>query len=198
MTTATATAWMVHPARARRPKPSRSGRWRSASPVPTRCGSPSRRSASTSTTSTPSAVGTGCCKFEPPFVIGMAAAGTVDAAGPGCEALLGRRVVGVDGGRAGCLRVGGTARRRDAPAAPRLARRRRGDGHVLPVPAELPGPARPGTGRPRRRRARPRRRRRRRVGRRPAGQGVRRDGDRHGGNGREGRHSADRWAPTTA
>ena len=33
-------------------------------------------------------------KFEPPFVIGMAAAGTVNAAGPGCEGLLGRRVVG--------------------------------------------------------------------------------------------------------
>jgi NADPH2:quinone reductase len=37
----------------------------------------------------------GLLKFEPPFVIGMAAAGTVEAAGPGCEALLGRRVVGV-------------------------------------------------------------------------------------------------------
>jgi NADPH2:quinone reductase len=36
----------------------------------------------------------GLLKFEPPFVIGMAAAGTVDAAGPGCEGLLGRRVVG--------------------------------------------------------------------------------------------------------
>jgi NADPH:quinone reductase len=32
--------------------------------------------------------------LEPPFVIGMAAAGTVDAVGPGCEGLLGRRVVG--------------------------------------------------------------------------------------------------------
>ena len=36
----------------------------------------------------------GLLKFEPPFVIGMAAAGTVDAVGPGCEGLLGRRVVG--------------------------------------------------------------------------------------------------------
>jgi NADPH2:quinone reductase len=36
----------------------------------------------------------GLLKFEPPFVIGMAAAGTVDATGPGCEGLLGRRVVG--------------------------------------------------------------------------------------------------------
>ena len=31
----------------------------------------------------------------------MAAAGTVDAAGPGCEALLGRRVVGVTAGAQG-------------------------------------------------------------------------------------------------
>jgi NADPH:quinone reductase len=36
----------------------------------------------------------GLLKFEPPFVIGMAAAGTVEAVGPGCEAFLGRRVVG--------------------------------------------------------------------------------------------------------
>jgi NADPH2:quinone reductase len=36
----------------------------------------------------------GLLKFDPPFVVGMAAAGTVDAAGPGAEALLGRRVVG--------------------------------------------------------------------------------------------------------
>jgi NADPH:quinone reductase len=43
----------------------------------------------------------GLLKFEPPFVIGMAAAGTVDAAGPGCEALLGRRVVGVAAGAQG-------------------------------------------------------------------------------------------------
>src|SRR5580698_6462548 len=40
-------------------------------------------------------------RFEPPFVIGMAAAGTVEAAGPGCEALLGRRVVGVARGAQG-------------------------------------------------------------------------------------------------
>ena len=40
----------------------------------------------------------GLLKFEPPFVIGMAAAGTVDAAGPGCEGLLGRRVVGTTSG----------------------------------------------------------------------------------------------------
>jgi NADPH:quinone reductase len=36
----------------------------------------------------------GLLKFEPPFVIGMAAAGIVEAAGPGCEGLQGRRVVG--------------------------------------------------------------------------------------------------------
>jgi NADPH2:quinone reductase len=36
----------------------------------------------------------GLLKFDPPFVIGMAAAGTVDAVGPGCDALLGCRVVG--------------------------------------------------------------------------------------------------------
>jgi NADPH2:quinone reductase len=36
----------------------------------------------------------GLLKFDPPFVIGMAAAGTVEAVGPGSEALLGRRVVG--------------------------------------------------------------------------------------------------------
>ena len=36
----------------------------------------------------------GLLRFEPPFVIGMAAAGTVDAVGPGCEGLLERRVVG--------------------------------------------------------------------------------------------------------
>jgi NADPH:quinone reductase len=36
----------------------------------------------------------GLLRFDPPFVIGMAAAGTVDATGPGCEGLLGRRVVG--------------------------------------------------------------------------------------------------------
>ncbi len=40
----------------------------------------------------------GLLKFEPPFVIGMAAAGTVDAVGPGCEGLLGRRVVGATAG----------------------------------------------------------------------------------------------------
>jgi NADPH:quinone reductase len=40
----------------------------------------------------------GLLKFEPPFVIGMAAAGTVDATGPGCEGLLGRRVVGTTAG----------------------------------------------------------------------------------------------------
>jgi NADPH:quinone reductase len=43
----------------------------------------------------------GLLKFEPPFVIGMAAAGTVEAAGPGCETLLGRRVVGVASGAQG-------------------------------------------------------------------------------------------------
>ena len=40
----------------------------------------------------------GLLKFDPPFVVGMAAAGTVDAAGPGCEGLLGRRVVGTTAG----------------------------------------------------------------------------------------------------
>jgi NADPH2:quinone reductase len=40
----------------------------------------------------------GLLKFEPPFVIGMAAAGTVEAVGPGCEAFLGRRVVGTTAG----------------------------------------------------------------------------------------------------
>jgi NADPH2:quinone reductase len=43
----------------------------------------------------------GLLKFEPPFVIGMAAAGTVEAAGPGCEDHLGRRVVGVTAGTQG-------------------------------------------------------------------------------------------------
>jgi NADPH:quinone reductase len=43
----------------------------------------------------------GLLKFEPPFVIGMAAAGTVEAVGTGCEALLGRRVVGVASGAQG-------------------------------------------------------------------------------------------------
>ena len=37
----------------------------------------------------------GLLKLEPPFVAGMVAAGVVDAVGPGAEALLGRRVVGV-------------------------------------------------------------------------------------------------------
>jgi NADPH2:quinone reductase len=36
----------------------------------------------------------GLLKFDPPFVVGMAAAGTVETVGPGCEALLGCRVVG--------------------------------------------------------------------------------------------------------
>ncbi len=40
----------------------------------------------------------GLLKFEPPFIIGMAAAGTVEAVGTGCEALLGRRVVGTTAG----------------------------------------------------------------------------------------------------
>jgi NADPH2:quinone reductase len=43
----------------------------------------------------------GLLKFEPPFVIGMAVAGTVEAAGPGCETFLGRRVVGVASGAQG-------------------------------------------------------------------------------------------------
>ena len=40
----------------------------------------------------------GLLKFEPPFVVGMAAAGRVDATGPGLDALLGRRVVGTTAG----------------------------------------------------------------------------------------------------
>jgi NADPH2:quinone reductase len=40
----------------------------------------------------------GLLKLEPPFVPGMVAAGVVDSAGPGGEALLGRRVVGVTAG----------------------------------------------------------------------------------------------------
>ena len=40
----------------------------------------------------------GLLRFEPPFVVGMAAAGAVEAAGPGCEALLGQRVVGTTAG----------------------------------------------------------------------------------------------------
>ena len=43
----------------------------------------------------------GLLRFEPPFVIGMAAAGTVEAAGAGCEALVGKRVVGVTAGTQG-------------------------------------------------------------------------------------------------
>jgi NADPH2:quinone reductase len=43
----------------------------------------------------------GLLRFEPPFVVGMAAAGRVEAAGPGCEALLGRRIVGVASGAKG-------------------------------------------------------------------------------------------------
>jgi NADPH:quinone reductase len=43
----------------------------------------------------------GLLKFEPPFVVGMAVAGTVEAVGPGCEAFLGRRVVGVASGAQG-------------------------------------------------------------------------------------------------
>jgi NADPH2:quinone reductase len=43
----------------------------------------------------------GLLKFEPPFVVGMAVAGTVESAGPGCEAFLGRRVVGVASGAQG-------------------------------------------------------------------------------------------------
>jgi NADPH2:quinone reductase len=40
----------------------------------------------------------GLLRFEPPFVVGMAAAGTVEEAGPGCDALLGQRVVGTTAG----------------------------------------------------------------------------------------------------
>jgi NADPH:quinone reductase len=37
----------------------------------------------------------GIMKLDPPFAVGMVAAGVVDAAGPGAETLLGSRVVGV-------------------------------------------------------------------------------------------------------
>jgi NADPH2:quinone reductase len=40
----------------------------------------------------------GLLKFEPPFVVGMAAAGVVEAVGPGAESFLGRRVVGCTAG----------------------------------------------------------------------------------------------------
>jgi NADPH2:quinone reductase len=54
----------------------------------------------------------GLLKFEPPFVIGMAAAGTVESVGPGCEGLLGKRVVGttvgVQGGYASVALVAGS------------------------------------------------------------------------------------------
>src|SRR6195952_4014960 len=43
----------------------------------------------------------GLLKFEPPFVPGMAAAGVVEAAGPGAETLLGKRVVGCSVGAHG-------------------------------------------------------------------------------------------------
>ena len=43
----------------------------------------------------------GLLKFDPPFVVGMACAGTVEAAGAGCEALIGKRVVGVSSGAKG-------------------------------------------------------------------------------------------------
>jgi NADPH2:quinone reductase len=43
----------------------------------------------------------GLLKFDPPFVPGMVAAGVVDAAGSGSEALIGRRVVGVAAGAQG-------------------------------------------------------------------------------------------------
>ena len=59
----------------------------------------------------------GLLKFEPPFVPGMAAAGIVDAAGPGAEALLGRRVVGVAAGAQGGY---ATAALLDAPSVQTL------------------------------------------------------------------------------
>ena len=90
----------------------------------------------------------GLLKFEPPFVIGMAAAGTVEAVGPGCEALLGRRVVGttagVQGGYASAALLDG-ATLQQFPAWLSAAD---GDGDVLPLSAELPGASRPGTGGP--------------------------------------------------
>jgi NADPH2:quinone reductase len=43
----------------------------------------------------------GLLKFDPPFTPGMAAAGVVDAVGPGAEGLLGRRVVGTSDGAKG-------------------------------------------------------------------------------------------------
>jgi len=58
----------------------------------------------------------GLLRFEPPFVAGMAAAGTVEAAGPGCEGLLGQRVVGtttgVQGGYASRALVDGATLQR--------------------------------------------------------------------------------------
>ena len=66
----------------------------------------------------------GLLKFEPPFVVGMAAAGTVEAAGPGCEGAARPTSRRHDRGCAGWLRVGGPARRSDAPTAPQLAQLR--------------------------------------------------------------------------
>jgi D-arabinose 1-dehydrogenase-like Zn-dependent alcohol dehydrogenase len=60
----------------------------------------------------------GLLKFEPPFVVGMAAAGTVDAAGPGCEALLGRRVVGTTAGVQGAYASAACSMERHSSSSP--------------------------------------------------------------------------------
>jgi len=69
--------------------------------------------------------------FAPPFVPGMAVAGVVDAAGPGAEALLGRRT--------GRLRIGGAARCRHRPDRAQLAQSDGQCGHVLPLSAGMAG-----------------------------------------------------------
>ena len=69
----------------------------------------------------------GLLKFEPPFVIGMAAAGTVEAAGPGCETLLGRRVVGVASGAQGAYASAALLRRAEPPDPPHVAQCGRGE-----------------------------------------------------------------------
>ena len=125
-------------------------------------------------------------KFEPPFVPGMAAAGVVEAAGPGAEALLGKRVVGTHGRRERFVRVDGAARCFERATAAELAQLHRRCRDVLPVPARLAGDPDPGPRAGRRRGARACRGRRHRVGRRPAGQGVRCHRHRHRGHRREG------------
>ena len=90
----------------------------------------------------------GLLRFEPPFVIGMAAAGTVEAAGPGCEALLGRRVVGVGTGAQGAYASVALLDGASLQQLPAWLERGRGHRHVLPLPAQLPGAAGAGAGGP--------------------------------------------------